>query len=360
MFRWNSSIRANSSSSLSEDSAPSSMTSECTRTTSDYLHPQSALTVPTIETLNAEIRTISADLASSIAREMSLEETVERLEDELSSIEGQHKRSSRRQRRSNNDTQEIPVSIHKQIIQQERTRRMEAEARVVEHEDCLKKSTANMNGTTKAFEEMKTLKRKLFDERSAKENLEDLLMGIKEELIAQQEERDRLHDLVVPRSRFEGKGSRDESIKDKAHPATRYGTDNSVNGDIALLEVVKDVEVQRDGLQNALRRLKEKCDVETKQFLNRIKNLEQKSLRDRERIAVLSPRSPRRAASFSPVTQASMSTGTSFGTRSVPKTPTMPIGFPSQPHTPTTSSPSSLYNISPSMDLHSLRIRTAR
>lgn len=167
--------------------------------------------------------------------------------------------------------------------------------------------------------------RKLAEERQVRENFEDLLSALREELEANRNERDNLRDEVVPqlRARVEGleseasdlqklmyehsrmqqeltnlksenaslaAGIRNQGRQSQAGSPSGYATPGTPpNGAVSvplnpkdresLAERLKDVETQRDALHQALKSLRDRQQFESKKAKDKIKALE--SERDR-------------------------------------------------------------------------------
>ncbi|EWC48359.1 hypothetical protein DRE_02128 [Drechslerella stenobrocha 248] len=201
------------------------------------LPPRTPMTVE--ETLEEELRIISADLAASIRRELDLEDLVESLQataesqGRLTSNAG--KRTSdyfsdagtgssgydsdlpskeqfdydRIVRKSEQDRVQIRLELT-QKIQDERQRRKGVELQVRELEERVDSTNgprASSPGRIRDLEiALDDARRKLSEERNLKANFEDLVKAIRDELHGYRNERDNLRDEVVPqlRARVEG------------------------------------------------------------------------------------------------------------------------------------------------------------
>ncbi|CZR60880.1 related to intracellular protein transport protein [Phialocephala subalpina] len=225
---------------------------------SAYLQlPLATPTTPVqVEEMEKELKEISAELASSIRREMDLEDLVERLQ-----AEAQNPSSSPGKRTSDyfSDSgtssvgkyggepdyrqEELDRSIRKveqekaQMrleltgkVQDERTRRKHLEgqirnleekasqvsagtklhyhnANVVPQVDLASINSMDANGRLRDLEATcEDLRRRLAEEKQVKDNFEDLLTALKSELLSSHNERDNLRDEIVPqlRARVEG------------------------------------------------------------------------------------------------------------------------------------------------------------
>ncbi|KAJ6259139.1 hypothetical protein Dda_6036 [Drechslerella dactyloides] len=204
------------------------------------LPPRTPMTVE--ETLEEELRIISADLAASIRRELELEDLVESLQTTADS-QGKlgtnaGKRTSdyfsdagtgtssydldlppkeqldydRVVRKSEQAQAQIRLELT-QKIQDERQRRKGVELQVRELEELVSQVDAPSGlrpaspGRIRDLEiALDDARRKLSEERNLKANFEDLVKAIRDELQGYRNERDNLRDEVVPqlRARVEG------------------------------------------------------------------------------------------------------------------------------------------------------------
>lgn len=195
--------------------------------------PESAAQVDEMED---ELKIISAELATSIRREMELEDLVDRLQSEAAT-QGQGRRTSdyfsdsgtssvrygsdadtkteeleRLQRQTEREKATIRLELTDKV-QEERSRRkvLESQIRSLEQKasqvDLQSMNNVDANGRLKELENTcEDLRRRLSEERQVKENFEDLLTALKSELQNSHNERDNLRDEVVPqlRARVEG------------------------------------------------------------------------------------------------------------------------------------------------------------
>lgn len=183
-----------------------------------------------------ELKAISAELASSIRREMDLEDIVDRLQSEINNPHAPGKRTSdyysdsgissakfsefdqtreeveRIQRKSEQEKAQLRLELTTKL-QDERDKRRELDAQIRELSekasqiDAARMNSLDATGRLKDLESScEDLRRKLSEEREMKTNLEDLLSALKGELQTATNERDNLRDEVVPqlRSRVEG------------------------------------------------------------------------------------------------------------------------------------------------------------
>jgi len=187
--------------------------------------------------MEEELKTISAELATSIRREMELEDLVERLQMDLDNPRGLNKRTSdyfsdsgtssvkyggdadvrsdemdRLQRKTEREKAQIRLDCQEKV-QEERSRRKVLEKQIrrleekVSQVDLVSINSLDTSGRLKDLEATcEDLRRRLNEERQVKENFEDLLSALKSELHISHNERDNLHDEIVPqlRARVEG------------------------------------------------------------------------------------------------------------------------------------------------------------
>ncbi|KAI1632775.1 hypothetical protein F4809DRAFT_626223 [Biscogniauxia mediterranea] len=190
-----------------------------------------------IEEMEDELKNISAELASSIRREMDLEDLVEKLQAERDNpTTNGNKRTSdyfsdsgystakysdydqskeeieKIQRRAEQERAQIRLELTTKL-QDERSKRQELDEQIrqlsekASQFDIERVNSADASGRIKELENTcETLRRKLSEERQVKDNFEDLLTALKGELQNASNERDNLRDEVVPqlRARVEG------------------------------------------------------------------------------------------------------------------------------------------------------------
>ena len=183
------------------------------------------------------LKTISAELASSVRREMELEDLVERLQTEVDNRRGQDNRTSdyfsdsgtstlmiggdtnttteyieRLQRKTDREKAQIRLDCQEKV-QEQRARRLGLEEKIrrleekVSRVDLLTVNSLDNGGRMKDLETTcEDLRRRLNDERNIKDNFEELLTALSSELHTSHNERDNLRDEVVPqlRARVEG------------------------------------------------------------------------------------------------------------------------------------------------------------
>ncbi|KUJ20413.1 uncharacterized protein LY89DRAFT_442835 [Mollisia scopiformis] len=207
---------------------------------SAYLQlPLATPTTPVqVEEMEKELKDISSELASSIRREMDLEDLVERLQAEAqnppssagkrtsdyfsdsgtSSVKYGGEPDSRQDEldRAIRKTEQEKAQIRLELtgkVQDERTRRkhLEAQIRNLEEKasqvDLASINSMDANGRVRDLEATcEDLRRRLAEEKQVKDNFEDLLTALKSELLTSHNERDNLRDEIVPqlRARVEG------------------------------------------------------------------------------------------------------------------------------------------------------------
>ncbi|KAH7171055.1 hypothetical protein EDB81DRAFT_188950 [Dactylonectria macrodidyma] len=189
-----------------------------------------------IEEMEEELKAISVELASSIRREMDLEDLVDRLQEQINNPQAPGKRSSdyfsdsgyssakvseadqgrdeieKIQRRSEQEKASIRLELTNKL-QDERSRRKALDQQIKQlaerasQIDLAEINNLDANGRLKELENTcGDLRRRLSEERTVKNNFEDLLAALRGELHEACNERDNLRDEVVPqlRARVEG------------------------------------------------------------------------------------------------------------------------------------------------------------
>lgn len=180
-------------------------------------------------TLIKELEDISTELASSIRREMDLEDEIDRLRTEMPSgptdlnrrtsdyysdsgassarfpppdvdlkLEGLEKM----RRKAEQEKAQLRVDMA-QKVQEDLNQRRALEMHIQSLEEQLSAATSSGGSGSGKERELETqlddMKRRLNDEKSFKENFEDLLAGMREEIESFKHERDNLRDEVVPK-----------------------------------------------------------------------------------------------------------------------------------------------------------------
>ena len=197
---------------------------------------QSTTSLGQIEEMEDELKAISAELASSIRREMDLEDLVERLQEQLNNPQARDKRSSDYfsdsgyssakysdydaakeeistiQRRAEQEKAQIRLELT-QKLQEEREKRRLLDQQIQElsrRASQIDVEQINNAAVTQRVKELEAqcedLSRRLNEERQVKSNFEDLLNALKGELETATNERDNLRDEVIPQlqARVEG------------------------------------------------------------------------------------------------------------------------------------------------------------
>jgi len=203
----------------------------------DLQTPATATTsLAEIEEMEDELKGIGAELASSIRREMDLEDLVERLQEQINNPQAPGRRTSdyysdsgyssakfseydqakeeisQIQRRAEQEKAQLRLELTGKV-QEERTQRrmldrqIEALSKKASQIDMARLHSQDEGGRLKELESTcDDLRRRLSEERQVKDNFEDLLSALKGELSNASNERDNLRDEVVPqlRARVEG------------------------------------------------------------------------------------------------------------------------------------------------------------
>ncbi|KAK6363626.1 hypothetical protein TWF730_001050 [Orbilia blumenaviensis] len=320
------------------------------------LPPRTPMTIE--ETLEEELRALSIDLASSIRRELDLEDLVEALQ---ATAESQGKLSPGVGKRtsdyfsdagtgSNYDfdippkeqldydrvvrkSEQVQAQIRLELtqkIQDERQRRKGVELQVRELEDRVGNVEISglrppSPGRVRDLElALDDARRKLSEERNLKANFEDLVTAIRDELHGYRNERDNLRDEIVPQLRARVEGLEAELAESQKNPydATKMQQEiddlrgkytalvesnrqvqekplplepslntqpppqpqpqpqsatplsATIKDKDSLVERIKEIELQRDALQNGLKNLRMRNELENKKALHRIRTLE--------------------------------------------------------------------------------------
>lgn len=183
-----------------------------------------------------ELKAISAELASSIRREIDLEDLVDRLQTERDNPSDSNRRTSdyfsdsgyssakvsdydqsreeleKVQRRAEQEKAQVRIELTNKL-QEERSRRQQLDTQIQELSvrasqiDLAQANSGDASDRVKELESTcETLRRKLAEERQVKDNFEDLVTAMRGELQNTSNERDNLRDEIVPqlRARVEG------------------------------------------------------------------------------------------------------------------------------------------------------------
>lgn len=187
--------------------------------------------------LEGELREISSELASSIRREMELEDLVEKLQLEVSQGsdasnrtsdyfsdsgigslravgDGRNKNDDIEKIKRNSEQQRAQLKIDLSLKwQNERSRRKELESHVQLLEEQVSRfrqgqaQASNLSAKTKELETaLEDVRRRLTEERQLKENFEDLLTALRVDLEQYRNERDALRNDVVPKLKAQLRG----------------------------------------------------------------------------------------------------------------------------------------------------------
>ncbi|KAI9891801.1 MAG: hypothetical protein M1814_002366 [Vezdaea aestivalis] len=230
----------------------------------DHLAPtstDSGLSIPgspagpvRVDEMEDELRQISSELASSIRREMDLEDLVEKLQAEVATQPGGGRRTSdyfsdsgnssvralsesetkqeemeKSQRRMEQEKAQLRLELT-QKVQEERSKRKDMEVHVqglqekVQRVDLAQLNSSDASGRVKELEaSLEDMKRKLVEERLIKDNFQDLFGALQGQIEEHRNERDNLKDEVVPqlRARVEGLESEAAELQLLAYENTR-------------------------------------------------------------------------------------------------------------------------------------------
>ncbi|RYP72097.1 hypothetical protein DL771_004428 [Monosporascus sp. 5C6A] len=189
-----------------------------------------------IQEMEDELKAISAELASSIRREIDLEDLVDRLQAErenpastsnkrtsdyfsdsgyssakFSDYDQSREEIERVQRKAEQERAQVRLELTNKL-QEERSRRQRLDVQIKELSekasqiDLAKANNADNDRVRELESTCETLRRKLAEERQVKDNFEDLLSALRGELENASNERDNLRDEIVPelKSRVEG------------------------------------------------------------------------------------------------------------------------------------------------------------
>lgn len=206
-----------------------------------------------VEELERELREVSSELAASIRREMELEDEVERWKAESSTTmsidnrrtsdyysdsgassvrfpvgDAESKLEEVEMLRRKAEQERAQLKVHMaERLQDELRRRRDLEEQVQQLEDRVSgPSGASAAGGPRVKElemSLEDAKRRLAEERQVKENFEDLLTALRQELEQHRNERDNLRDEVVPqlRARLEGLESQAADTQSMMYETTR-------------------------------------------------------------------------------------------------------------------------------------------
>jgi chromosome segregation ATPase len=206
-----------------------------------------------VEELERELREVSSELAASIRRELELEDEVERWKAESSMAVSENRRTSdyysdsgassirfpisdteskleeveTLRRKAEQERAQLKVQIAERLQDELRRRRdLEEQVQQLEERVNAEPRPATAAGPEKVRElqgALEDAKRRLAEEKQVKENFEDLLTALREELEKHRNERDNLRDEVVPqlRSRLEGLEAEASATQNLIYESTR-------------------------------------------------------------------------------------------------------------------------------------------
>ncbi|KAK2611188.1 hypothetical protein N8I77_004555 [Diaporthe amygdali] len=224
-----------------------------------------------IEEMEDELKAISAELASSIRREMDLEDLVDRLQSEIANPSAPGKRTSDYfsdsgystaksgdfenpkdeissiQRKAEQEKAQLRLELTTKL-QEERGRRNALDQQIKElaekasQADAAQMTSKDADARVRELEKScEDLRRRLSEEREVKNNFEDLLTALKGELQNAALERDNLRDEVVPqlRARVEGLEAQQTENEKLAYETTKLQQE---------LQDIKDSKAKHDTL----------------------------------------------------------------------------------------------------------------
>jgi len=217
--------------------------------------PAAILPEPTqIDEMEDELKSISAELAASIRREIDLEDLVDRLQTEkenpaatgskrtsdyfsdsgyssakFSEYDQAREEIEKVQRRAEQERAQLRLELTTKL-QEERLKRQQMDEQIRDLSDKASQidlaatNGADASGRVKELEATcETLRRKLSEERKVKDNFEDLLAALRGELQNTCNERDNLRDEVVPqlRARVEGLEGQASELEKMTYDSTK-------------------------------------------------------------------------------------------------------------------------------------------
>ncbi|KAJ4126854.1 hypothetical protein NW765_002642 [Fusarium oxysporum] len=233
LFHWAAPSPSPSATEFSSTSSPISPSKRGVANDTPY---STSPTYAQIDEMEDELKAISAELASSIRREMDLEDLVDRLQEQVNNPQAPGKRSSdyysdsgyssakmseaepsreeleKIQRRAEQEKASIRLELTNKL-QDERGKRKALDHQIKElaekasQIDLAQLNSQDASGRLKDLETTcGDLRRRLSEERVVKNNFEDLINAIRGELHEATSERDNLRDEVVPqlKARVEG------------------------------------------------------------------------------------------------------------------------------------------------------------
>jgi chromosome segregation ATPase len=239
-----------------------------------------------VEELERELREVSSELAASIQREMELEDEVERWKAESSTTTSENRRTSDYYSDSGTSSVRFPIGDPEskleevetqrrkaeqeratlkvrmaERLQEELRRRRDLEEQVQQLEDQVsEKSRSGSFVETPRVKELASsledAKRRLAEERQVKENFEDLLTALREELEKHRNEADNLRDEVVPQLK-----ARLEVLETDA-----ADTEKLVYETTRMQQEIQQLRTENESLINARKMLQQQAPPQPVQF----------------------------------------------------------------------------------------------
>ena len=292
-----------------------------------------------VEELERELREVSSELASSIRRELDLEDEVERWKSESSSVmadsnrrtsdyysdsgtssvrfpigdpEGKLEEVETLRRKAEQERAQLKVHMAERL-QEELRRRRDLEEQVQQLEETV--SSQPRSDSVAAPERVRELegsledaKRRLAEERQVKENFEDLLTALRQELEQHRNERDNLRDEVVPqlKARLDGLESEASNTQSLVYESTR------------MQQEIQQLRNENSTLVNA-RRMQQELSQQSTRFQSIAEESEGVPA-EKPRVGLSRSNSLARSSAFNPK-RGSLSRSNSVKDRSVPASP---------------------------------------
>jgi len=239
-----------------------------------------------VEEMEDELKAISAELASSIRREIDLEDLVDRLQVQVNNPQTPGKRTSdyysdsgyssakfseydhakeeisQVQRRAEQEKAQLRLDLIGKLQEEREQRRLlsqqiEELSNKASQVDLVKLNSLDAGGRVKELESTcEDLRRRLSEERQVKDNFEDLLSALKSELENASNERDNLRDEIVPqlRARVEGLEAAAAEHAKLAYDTTKIQQElqllRSENSELQLLRS-ENSELKQSNVRNA-------------------------------------------------------------------------------------------------------------
>ncbi|KAF2274568.1 uncharacterized protein EI97DRAFT_477186 [Westerdykella ornata] len=292
-----------------------------------------------VEELERELRELSSELAASIRRELDLEDEIERYKQESSMALTDNRRTSDYYSDSGASSVRYPISdteskleevealrrkaeqeraqlkVHMaERLQEELRRRRDLEEQVqhLEEQVSTQPSTTSAVGPERVKElesALEDAKRRLAEEKQVKENFEDLLAALREELEQHRNERDNLRDEVVPqlRARLEGLESEVSETQNLIYETTR------------MQQEIQQLRSENQSLINA-RRMQQDLAQQQSRFQSIAEESDSPAPVPTQRVGLSRSNSLARSSAFNPK-RGSLSRSNSVKDRSVPESP---------------------------------------